>query len=153
MLLLLQPDRLAMYISRRSIGLVARHSFPRFTSSSRNPQSSTGENGSSTTGIPRPYKDIPGPRGLPFVGTALEYAKPSNKYRMTQVMKRRVAKYGTIFREKVMPIMPEQVVICNPQDVETVFRADGPWPKRPIGAEVFHNLKKATKMQAGIIQS
>ena len=88
-----------------------------------------------------------------MIGTALEYAKSSNKYRMPQVMKRRVAKYGTIFREKVMPIMPEQVVICNPQDVETVFRADGPWPNRPIGGEVFHNLRKAAKMQAGIILS
>ena len=69
---------------------------------------------------------------------------------MPQVMKRRVAKYGTIFREKVMPIMPEQVVICNPQDVETVFRADGPWPNRPIGGEVFHNLRKAAKMHNGL---
>jgi len=72
---------------------------------------------------------------------------------MPQVMEQRVAKYGTIFREKVMPIFPEQVVICNPQDVETVFRADGPWPNRPEGGEVLHKMRKAAKMQSGIFLS
>ena len=140
---------------KRSVGLVARlrsRPFPRFTSSSPNPQSSTGENGSSE-GTARPFKDIPGPRGLPLIGTALEYAKSSNKYRMTQVIEQRVAKYGTIYREKMIPIMPEQVVICNPQDVETVFRADGPWPNRPEGGEIFHKMRKAAKMQGGVLIS
>ena len=145
-----------MYVLRRGVGLVARlrsNPFLRFTSSTPHPQSSAGENGSSTSGTARPFRDIPSPRGLPFIGTALEYAKSSNKYRMTQVMEQRVAKYGTIYREKMIPIMPEQVVISNPQDVETVFRADGPWPNRPEGGQIFHKMRKAANMQAGILMS
>ena len=64
-----------------------------------------------------------------------------------------MAKYGTIYREKMIPIMPEQVVISNPQDVETVFRADGPWPNRPEGGQIFHKMRKAANMQAGILMS
>jgi len=96
---------------------------------------------------------MPGPRGLPLIGTALEYAKSSNKYRMTQVIEQRVAKYGMIYRERIVPTLPEQVVIYNPQDVETVFRADGPWPNRPHGGEIFLKMRKAAKMQAGILMS
>jgi len=139
---------------KRSVGLVARlrsYPFPRFTSSSPQPESSTDENENGCSA--RPFKDIPGPRGLPLIGTALEYAKSSNKYKMTQVIEQRVAKYGTIYREKMIPIMPEQVVICNPQDVETVFRADGPWPNRPEGGEIFHKMRKAAKMQGGVLIS
>ena len=138
---------------RRSVGLAVRlrsHPSPRFISSSPHSQSLTGENVSSTTGTARPFRDIPGPKGLPFIGTSLEYAKSSNKYRMTRVMEQRVAKYGMIYREKIVPTLPEQVVIYNPQDVETVFRADGPWPNRPEGGEIFHKLRKAAKMQGGV---
>jgi len=112
-----------------------------------------GENGINTTGTARPFRDIPGPRGLQFIGSALEYAKSSNRNRMTQVIEQRVAEYGVIYREKVIPTIPEQVVIYNPQDVETVFRADGPWPNRPHGGEIFLKMRKAAKIQAGILMS
>jgi len=68
-------------------------------------------------------------------------------------MKQRVAKYGMIYREKIVPTLPEQVVIYNPQDVETVFRADGPWPNRPHGGEIFLKMRKAAKMETGILMS
>ena len=102
---------------------------------------------------PRPYKDLPGPRGLPFIGTFLDYVKSSNRNKMSRVVQQRVAKYGMTFREKMFPGLPEQVVTCSPQDVETVLRADGPWPYRPTGGAIFRKLRKAADMETGVLFS
>ena len=100
---------------------------------------------------PKPFKDIPGPRGYPFIGTALDYAG-KNMDKMHVVMRNRYDKYGPIYREKLFPGMPEQVVIFDPDDVETVFRADGEWPNRPEGGEVFRKVRKEAALDPGILQ-
>ena len=61
--------------------------------------------------------------------------------------------YGPIYREKMFPGMPEQVVIFHPDDVEKVYRADGEWPNRPEGGEVFMKIRKeAGLLRPGIVQ-
>ena len=57
-------------------------------------------------------------------------------------MKRRLDKFGRIYRETIFPGLPEQVVIFDPKDVEAVFRADSEWPNRPEGGELFKQLLK-----------
>ena len=89
---------------------------------------------------PKQFKDIPGPKGYPLIGTALDYR--NDKYTMSRVMKRRLDKFGSIYRETIFPGLPEQVVIFDPKDVEAVFRADSEWPNRPEGGELFHQLLK-----------
>ena len=89
---------------------------------------------------PKQFKDIPGPKGYPLIGTALDYR--NDKYTMSRVMKRRLDKFGRIYRETMFPGMPEQVVIFDPKDVEAVFRADSEWPNRPEGGELFKQLLK-----------
>ena len=100
---------------------------------------------------PRPYKDMPGPKGYPFIGSALDYAG-KNMDKMHVVLRNRYDKYGPIYREKLFPGMPEQVVIFDPDDVETVFRADGEWPNRPEGGEVFKKVRKEAGLDPGILQ-
>ena len=99
----------------------------------------------------KPFKDIPGPRGYPFIGTALDYAG-KNMDKMHVTLRNRYDKYGPIYREKLFPGMPEQVVIFDPDDVETVFRADGEWPNRPEGGEVFKKVRKEAGLDPGILQ-
>jgi hypothetical protein len=106
---------------------------------------------SSPQAPPKPFKDIPGPRGYPFIGTALDYAgKNANK--MYAIFRNRHDKYGPIYREKMFPGMPEQVVIFDPDDVETVFRADGEWPNRPEGGEMFKKVRQEAGLDPGILQ-
>ena len=61
-------------------------------------------------------------------------------------MKKRIDEYGPIYREAIFPGLPEQVVVYNPKDVETVFRADREWPQRPEGGDLFPRIMK----EAGI---
>ena len=100
---------------------------------------------------PKPFKEIPSPRGYPFIGTALDYAG-KNMDKMHVIMRNRYDEYGPIYREKLFPGMPEQVVIFDPDDVETVFRADGEWPNRPEGGEVFRKVRKEAALDPGILQ-
>ena len=100
----------------------------------------------------KPYEDIPGPKGYPFIGTALDYR--NDKYTMSRVIKRRLDKYGSIYRETIFPGLPEQVMIFDPKDIETVFRADGEWPSRPVGGDLFDKILKASGIKsAGLLLS
>ena len=99
----------------------------------------------------RPFSEVPGPKGYPLIGTALDYAG-KNMNHLHLIMKRRYDKYGAIYREKVFPGMPEQVVIFDPDDVEKVFRSDGEWPNRPEGGEVFMTMRKEAGLDPGILQ-
>ena len=97
---------------------------------------------------PKEFKDIPGPKGYPLIGTALDYR--NDKYTMSRVIQGRLDKYGRIYREKIFPGFPEQVVIFDPKDVESVFRADSEWPQRPEGGDIFRRLLKEADLNPGL---
>ena len=105
-----------------------------------------------TDGAPKPFQDIPGPKGYPLIGTALDYR--NDKYTFHRVIEKRLAKFGPIYREKMFPGLPEQVVVFLPEDVEAVFRSDSEWPNRPEGGEVTQKLLKDSGLtEIGIISS
>ena len=66
----------------------------------------------------KPYDEIPGPKGFPFIGTALDYAK--DKRRTYKITLQRVEQYGKLFKEKMMPGLPELVFVIDPADIEKV---------------------------------
>ena len=86
--------------------------------------------------------EIPGPKGLPLLGTSLEYARYKEKAH--KLFFERVKKYGKIYKEKMMSGYPMMVSVCDARDVETVFRSDGKYPEReelPIMHEVRDKLR------------
>ena len=89
---------------------------------------------------PKQFKDIPGPKGYPLIGTALDYR--NDKYTIHRVIQGRLDKYGRIYREKVFPALPEQVMIFDPKDIESVFRAESEYPHRPEGGDLFLQIMK-----------
>ena len=93
----------------------------------------------------KPFSAIPGPKGLPFIGTVLEWVRSGKMFKMSDMIQERVERYGTIYREKMFPGLPEQVVIADPHDVETVFGAEGQWPFRQFGGECSGSCQKESK--------
>ena len=79
------------------------------------------------------FDKIPGPKGLPLLGTFLDYTKDlgggvRGYQRMHEMQQQRVQQYGPIFREKIFN--HQTVTISNPNDVEYLFRNEGKWPRR-----------------------
>ncbi|KAI8499629.1 hypothetical protein Bbelb_226800 [Branchiostoma belcheri] len=79
----------------------------------------------------RPFEEIPGPKGLPLIGTAWDYSPFE-----------RTKTYGKIYREKLGPI--DFVVISDPKEIEKVFRNEGRYPKRRtlFTVKKYRELKK-----------
>ena len=90
---------------------------------------------------PKPYEAIPGPKGYPFIGTILDYR--NDKYTMSNAIKKRLDKFGPIYRESMFPGFSEQVIVFDPKDAEVVFRADDKMPLRPMGGDTMELLMKA----------
>ena len=77
----------------------------------------------------KPFSEIPGPRRLPLIGSALTFLFEVGKKPILQLQKDLMNKYGLIYRAKV-PTFPELVMIHDPQDIEVMFRAEGKYPSR-----------------------
>ncbi|CAL1535880.1 unnamed protein product [Lymnaea stagnalis] len=82
---------------------------------------------------PRPFKAIPGPRGIyrwPSIGSILLF-KPFSKYTietMHKLMDKMCDRYGSIFK---FNMGTQVVLVSDPQDLETIFRNEGKYPCHP----------------------
>ncbi|XP_066267310.1 cytochrome P450 10-like [Branchiostoma lanceolatum] len=78
----------------------------------------------------RPFDEIPGPKGLFLIGTALDYTPFGRfplKTKFLESFRERTKTYGSIYREKLGPM--DLVVISDPKDIEKVFRNEGRYPE------------------------
>jgi len=100
----------------------------------------------------KPFSEVPGPRRLPLVGSALSFLFEINrKLPIRQLQKGWMQKYGMIYRAKV-PTLPEVVVIHEPQDVEALFRAEGKYPSR-APFQIWKQARNELKMEMGVLLS
>lgn len=78
----------------------------------------------------KPFDEIPGPPGLPYLGTMLQYRKgPFKKYdtdRFQYAVMDRYMKYGKIVKETVAGATV--VHLFDPDYIRTVFQAEGKLP-------------------------
>ncbi|XP_048741993.1 probable cytochrome P450 CYP44 [Ostrea edulis] len=95
----------------------------------------------STVQSVKPYKDIPGPKGLPYLGTILHYRKgPFQKFsvdRYQDALISRYKEYGPIVKENIAGIT--SVRIFDPDDVRTVFLNED---KQPHVAPLLDTTKQ-----------
>ena len=104
-----------------------------------------------TTFSEKPVKslqEIPGPKGLPLLGTSLEYARLKEK--AYKLLFERVKKYGKIYKEKMLSGYPMIVCVCDATDVETVFRSDGKYPLRD-GLPIMHKIREKLRIPKALI--
>nr|XP_006812260.1 PREDICTED: probable cytochrome P450 CYP44-like [Saccoglossus kowalevskii] len=98
----------------------------------------------------RPFKEIPGPRPLPVIGTAYEYL-PFGPYTFETMYEHAMfdkqKKYGNIWKEPMLG--RPAVFVVRPKDIETMFRNDGNMPKRtPLDA--ITRVRKMAGLSLGL---
>ncbi|XP_078598368.1 putative cytochrome P450 49a1 [Branchiostoma floridae x Branchiostoma japonicum] len=93
----------------------------------------------------RPFEEIPGPKGLPFIGTGWDYSPFGRfpiKTNFRDSFRERTRTYGSIYREKIGPL--DLVVISDPKEIGKVFRNEGKYPGRPpLGSvKIYREVRK-----------
>ena len=99
----------------------------------------------------KPFSEIPGPRRLPLVGSALSFLSEVGKKPIYQVQKEWMEKYGNVYRIKV-PTLSEIVMIHDPQDIEVMFRAEGKYPSR-APFQAWKQARDELKMEMAVLLS
>ena len=99
------------------------------------------------------FNDIPGPKGLPVIGTFIDYVRDQGQgvrgYTRMHVMQQlRVQQYGEIYREKILN--HETVTISNPDDVEFLFRNEGKYPVREPVFPLWMKYKEERNQEHGV---
>ncbi|XP_072024302.1 cytochrome P450 10-like [Amphiura filiformis] len=87
----------------------------------------------------KPFEEIPGPKGLPLLGTLLDYTSVGRfktLEKMHEATVDRFREYGPIFKENIAGIT--SVHIIEPSDVQELFRTDGKTPGRILMEPQYH---------------
>ena len=104
------------------------------------------QNKSDNYSLARPFKDIPGPPGVPFFGSIFQLKKEGGIDHLPQIMEKRFEKYGPIYKEMMLG---KTIVYTNDATAaETILRADGRYPDRP---QVLPNIQKENKIPNHLI--
>lgn len=90
--------------------------------------------------LARPFNEIPGPPGLPFFGSVLEFIREGGTKNLHRINEQRFEKYGPIYRETMFG--KTNVHLNDASAVETLFRADGKYPKKPPIVPLLENEKE-----------
>ncbi|KAK6179576.1 hypothetical protein SNE40_011903 [Patella caerulea] len=91
----------------------------------------------------RSFEHVPGPKGLPILGTLLDYFKKDGLRfnKMFEAYQSRSLEFGPIFKESIGPI--DTVVISDPDEYSKVIRAESKYPnRREMEPMAYYRTKK-----------
>ncbi|XP_071452702.1 probable cytochrome P450 49a1 [Hetaerina americana] len=100
------------------------------------------------------FKEIPGPKALPVIGSAWKFLPYVGEFHGLGAMamhRKMYKKYGSIVRLEGFPGRPSMVVLFRPEDVETTLRNEGPWPIRSgmQGMQYYRNVTRKDFYKGG----
>ncbi|XP_031849352.1 cytochrome P450 302a1, mitochondrial [Nomia melanderi] len=82
---------------------------------------------------PKPFRDIPGPKSLPIIGTLYKYLPIIGEYNFTKLYGsgvKKLKRFGPLVREEIVPNV-NVVWVYRPEDIAEIFRAEsGLHPER-----------------------
>ncbi|OWF53030.1 cytochrome P450 CYP44 [Mizuhopecten yessoensis] len=99
----------------------------------------------------KPFKAIPGPKGLPFIGTLMQYTGPFRKYdtmHYQAVLESRWKQYGPIVKETIGN--HTAVRLFDPDFVQTIYKHEGVWPSIVPILECSRKYRESRNMSPGL---
>ncbi|XP_033732089.1 probable cytochrome P450 CYP44 [Pecten maximus] len=99
----------------------------------------------------KPFRDIPGPKGLPFIGTLLQYTGPFKKYDIDKyqaVLESRWKLYGSVVKETIGN--RTHVRLFDPDHVQRVYQHEGVWPNIVPILESSRKYRETKGMSPGL---
>lgn len=98
----------------------------------------------------KPFSEVPGPKGLPIIGTLLTLLKNNGYYqkRPHLLFSMYKEKYGPIFKDKI--VNNNMLIISKPEDVAAVFKAEGKYPSRGP-AKPWVTYREQRKKSKGVL--
>uniref|UniRef100_A0A0B7AB98 Cytochrome P450 n=1 Tax=Arion vulgaris TaxID=1028688 RepID=A0A0B7AB98_9EUPU len=100
----------------------------------------------------QPFENIPGPKGLPIIGTLYDYIKKDGlKFsKMFKIFQQRAQQFGDIYFEKIGAF--HSVVISNPYHYNKFVQSEGKYPNRREMMPIAHYRQKRG-FDLGIVNS
>ena len=98
----------------------------------------------------KPFSDIPGPKGLPFIGNMIGAIKGgAMSKQLHKYMEKQHQKYGPIFKETMGPGYTS-VNLSDPKDIEHLLRHEGKYPVR-TRIDPWIEYRKQTERDLGVL--
>ncbi|XP_069121991.1 probable cytochrome P450 CYP44 [Argopecten irradians] len=99
----------------------------------------------------KPFRDIPGPKGWPFIGTLLQYTGPLKTYDIDNyqsALESRWKQYGPVVKETIGN--RTHVRLFDPDHVKIVYQHEGVWPKIVPILESSRKYRETKGMSPGL---
>ncbi|XP_060064243.1 probable cytochrome P450 CYP44 [Ylistrum balloti] len=99
----------------------------------------------------KPFSDIPGPKGWPFVGTLMQYTGPFKKYDIDKyqaALESRWKQYGSVVKETIGN--RTAVRLFDPDHIHTVYQHEGVWPNIVPILESSRKYRESKDMSPGL---
>ncbi|XP_052687194.1 cytochrome P450 10-like isoform X1 [Crassostrea angulata] len=100
----------------------------------------------------QPFESIPGPKGLPIIGTLFDYMKKDGPKinKLFEAYRQRSNEFGPIYKETIASL--STVVVSDPVEYNKVIRIEGKYPVRSV-MEPWHYYRKQKNVGQGLVNS